>query len=68
MSLRKYVEDNFMKDDLFNLIYEYVDENMITDEDSDFIEFLGFDFEEFVIEEDDITVEDLLSSNYFWEG
>lgn len=65
MSLRKYVEDNFMKDDLFNLIYEYVEENMITDEDSDFIEFLGFDFEEFVIEEDDVTVEDLLLNNYF---
>lgn len=65
MSLRKYVETNFMKDDLFNLIYEYVYENMITDEDSDFIEFLGFDFEEFVIEEDDVTVEDLLLNNYF---
>lgn len=68
MSLKKYIEDNFMKKDLSNLIHEYVNENMITDEDADFIEFLGYDFEDFLIEEDEVTVEDLLLSDYFWRG
>lgn len=67
MSLKKYIEVNFMKDEMFNLIHDYVNENMITDKDADFIEFLGYDFEEFIIEED-ITVEDLLLSDSFWEG
>lgn len=67
MRISKYIEDNFMKDDLFNLIHDYIDENMLTDEDVDFIELLGFNFEDFIIEECDISVEDLWFANFNME-
>lgn len=68
MSLSEYVETNFMKDSLFNLTQEYVIKYMLTDDDEDFIEFLGFNFENLIMEEKDVTVEDLLSSKYYYCG
>lgn len=60
MSLRNYINKNLKENNLEEVIHEYVDKNMLTDEDTDLIEDLGFDFEDFIIEENDVYVEDLL--------
>lgn len=61
MTLEKYIKKNYKGgNNLFDVIYKYVEKYMLSDADTDLIESLGFDFEDFIIEEDIVTVEDLL--------